>query len=168
MTALINECVDAANVYLEIADKWRNSKYRNVKETSTTAKGNWGQEFTTQLLNKMGYKASVINGGIGDYDIILNSSKIKLEHKLATEDINCSFQFNSIDKDKNYDFVFCLGVGPDDIYFDIKSKGWCIANLTTKMTKAEGGYKLSLPRKKMIELTENNLRNQINKLGKKW
>ena len=170
MTGVLKECMKIANTQLEIADKWNNANpdHRKVKEASTTSKGNWGQEFTKTLLNGMGYQASVINGGIGDYDIYIDGSKIKLEHKLATEDTNDGFQFNAIDKDKDYDFVFCLGVGPNDIYFEIKSKEWCANNLTTKMTKADGGFKLSIPAKKMKKLTEANLRACINSLGKKW
>ena len=84
----------------------------------------------------------------------------------ATQDTNNNFQFNAIDKDKYYDYVFCLGITPDSIYFDIVSKAWIKKNLTTRMTKADGGYKMTKPLHKLYELNEVNLRNIIERLKK--
>lgn len=163
--SLLKECFNRAIERHDVAGKWKDSQNERVKRLpSTTAKGDFGQDFIVDFLRGIGIKAEVINGGIGDYDIILHPCGTTFEMKLATEDINNHFQFNAIDKTKKYDYVFCFGVSPNEFYFDIKSKQWCIDNLTTSMTKADGGYKYSAPVKKMILLTEENLRAKIKEL----
>lgn len=140
--------------------KWTDSKYERIKFMSTTDKGNFGENFTTELLNNIGIKAERVNRGIGDFDILLSKYDIKLEHKLATEDVNNSFQFNAFDKNKNYDYVFCLGVSPNELLFDIIEKSY-ILSLTTRMTKAEGGYKMTTRKDALLSLTVSNLKNKL-------
>lgn len=166
METLINE-VYRKNITrcLDAKTKWIGSKYEVVKYLSTTDKGNFGEEFTTELLNKIEYDAERVNGGIGDFDILIKKANIKLEHKMATEDVNDSFQFNALDKNKNYDYVFCLGVAPNEIFFNIYPKSDVI-KLTTKMTKAYGGYKMTVRNYNMIPLTVENLKDQLKELIK--
>lgn len=166
---LIEECYNEAHINLDIAnnDKWKNSKHESIKRASTTAKGNFGQELTSLVLNKIGYKADVIDGGIGDFDILLYDLDIRIEHKLATQDTNNKFQFNAIDKDKKYDYVFCLGITPEDIYFDVVSKNWIINNVTTHMTKAEGGYKMTKSLPNLQAFNKKNILAWLKSLEKK-
>lgn len=152
----IKRCLDAKT-------KWLGSKYEVVKYLSTTDKGNFGEDFTTELLNEIGYDAERVNGGIGDFDILIKKMNIKLEHKLATEDVHDSFQFNALDKDKKYDYVFCLGVSPNEILFNIYPKS-DVKKLTTRMTKAEGGYKMTVRNFNMIPLTVENLKDKMKEL----
>lgn len=162
---LLEECFDTARGHLETADRWKNSKYECIKTASTTAKGKFGEVFTTTLLNGIGIESTVVNGGKGDFDIELTDLGITFEHKLATIDTNDYFQINAIDKNKNYDYVFCLGITPNKMVFDIIPKSWLKKHLTTNMTKAKGGYKLMRRLDSMIELTEINLRNKLEELN---
>lgn len=162
---LLEECFNTSSVHLETADRWKNSKYESIKTASTTSKGKFGEAFTTHLLNRMGFESEVVNGGRGDFDIKIINLGVKLEHKLATLDTNDYFQLNAIDKDKDYDYVFCLGVTPNEMVFDIITKSWLTSNLTTNMTKAKGGYKLMRRLDSMIELTEENLLNKLRELN---
>ena len=166
MTTLIEHCYEETMDNLASDLKWLNAKYENIKNASTTAKGNFGQDFTTMLLNQLGYPAVVVNGGIGDYDIVLTKLGITFEHKLATLDTNNCFQFNAIDKDKEYDYVFCLGVHPNELSFCIVDKDE-VSYLTTRMTKAHGGFKMTKPAHKLMRVTEENLKNAIDALEKK-
>lgn len=140
--------------------KWTDSKYERIKLMSTTAKGNFGENFTTKILNNIGINAKRVDGGIGDFDILLSEYDIKLEHKLATEDTNNSFQFNALDKNKNYDYVFCLGISPNALLFDIIEKSY-VLSLTTRMTKADGGYKMTARNGALLSLTVSNLKRKL-------
>jgi hypothetical protein len=140
--------------------KWTDSKYERIKLMPTTAKGNFGENFTTKLLNNIGINAKRVNGGIGDFDILLSDYGIKLEHKLATEDTSNSFQFNALDKNKNYDYVFCLGISPNELLFDIIEKSY-VLSLTTRMTKADGGYKMTIRNDALFSLTVSNLKRKL-------
>ena len=109
----------------------------------------------------------VINGGIGEFDIILETpnTTLRLEHKLATEDTNGGFQFNGIKKEIDYDYVYCFGVSPNDLWFIIQTRKWCEMNLTTNMAKnVEGGYKYTVRKNLMIPLTEENFKSEIEKI----
>ena len=147
--------------------KWTGSKYDIIKKAPVSTKGKFGEKVTSAYLNCINYKSKIVNGGIGDFDILLEAPnvKLKIEHKLATEDVHNSFQFNAIKKDIDYDYVFCLGVSPNDLWFRIRSKAWCVQNLTTNMSRdIVGGFKYSVRRNQMISLTEENFRGEIEKI----
>ena len=140
--------------------KWTDSKYENLKTSSMTMKGDFGESVTSKMYNNIdGFKSEVVNKGIGEFDILLtcgNGVTWRIEHKLATEDTSNSFQFNGIKKDVNYDFVFCMGVSPNDLYFHILTKEEA-QHLTTMMAKGVAGtYKYTKTKNSMLEYTEKN------------
>jgi hypothetical protein len=163
MCKIIESIYISSSENLSVQKKWLNAKYLAIKQASTTEKGKFGETFTNTLLNKIGIDSEIINGGIGDFDLILKQSNIKLEHKLATEDVHDSFQFNALDKNKKYDYVFCLGISPNEIFFEIYPKSQ-IKTLTTKMTKADGGYKLTTRKHNMLPLTIANLKKKMSEI----
>ena len=112
--------------------KWSGSKFAVIKNLATTHKGDFGEEFITDLLNEIGVEAERINKGKGSFDVFAKPKK--LEIKTATEDTNGSFQFNGIKKHIDYDYVVCLGVSPNEMWFNIFSREQCLA-LTTSMVK---------------------------------
>ena len=147
--------------------RWSGSKYDLIKKAPVTTKGKFGEKVTSAYLNCINYKSKIVNGGIGDFDILLEAPNaiLKIEHKLATEDVHNSFQFNAIKKDIAYDYVFCLGVSPNDLWFRIRSREWCEQNLTTNMSRdVIGGFKYTERRNRMIPLTEENMKREIEKI----
>lgn len=165
---LLEQCIVIANQQLPYTGwtKWDNARFKPVKDASTTEKGHWGEYLTSNMMTKLGYPSKVVNGGIGDYDILNQSANktIEIEHKLATEDGRGSFQFNAIDPDKSWDIVYCLGVSPNSLYFTVKTRQWCYNNLTTSMSKAGGGYKMTIPQSSMTPLTDTNLLSVLTRL----
>jgi hypothetical protein len=146
-------------------NKWVDSKYEAIKNMNNTHKGDFGERFTAALLSKIGIPAEVVNGGQGDFDIRIKSSGVTIEHKLATEDVSGAFQFNGIDKDKDYDCLFCLGFSPNEILFSIFPKA-DTKSLTTNMSKAGGGFKKTIMKSEMIPLTEASLITRIKRIKK--
>jgi len=149
-------------------DKWQGSKYEVVKRADMTPKGDFGERVTEKMLNEAGISAKIINGGKGEFDILLTDKGIKLEHKLATEDTNSSFQFNGIKKDVTYDYAYCLGVSPNKLWFGIFPKSTC-DQLTVAMTKdGEDSYKLTARpgrgRYPLMELNTENFLREVNKI----
>lgn len=100
--------------------KWSGKPHEAFKKLGNTSKGDAGQEFITRYAKELGFKAEN-NGRIGDADIKISDKKFEV--KLASEDISGSFQFNHIRYDSKYDFLLCLGVSPDNLYFGIWKKG---------------------------------------------
>lgn len=115
-----------------IKTKWTGSKFEVIKNLPTTHKGDFGEDFVTELLNEVSIKAERVNKGKGTFDVLAGSKK--LEIKLATEDTKGKFQFNGIKKDIDYDYVLCLGVSPNELWFNLFSKKQC-QDLTTSMVK---------------------------------
>ncbi len=147
--------------------KWTGSINEEVKGWDNTDKGDLGELTTRDMLKTLDYKSEIVNGGIGEFDILLETpnATLRLEHKLATEDTKGGFQFNGIKKDVNYDYVFAMGVSPDELCFTILSKEEARRTLTTMMSKdVEGSYKYSVTKSKMIEYTQENFKREIEKI----
>lgn len=158
---------------------WDGTEHEWLKKASTSKKGNVGQRLCEDMVNLLPFcTANVIHGGIGDYDIQVSfddskmqlqypkwkhvqKRKLLIEHKLATLDVNGSFQFNGISKSKEYDVVFALGVAPNKLFFSIQNKEWLVNNLTTNMTKDGGGYKWTVKQSRCILLTEKNFETEM-------
>jgi hypothetical protein len=152
-----------------VEDKWYKSKYEVVKAAANTPKGDFGEEVTATLIKEIiGMNAKIINGGKGEFDILTNSG-IKFENKLATEDTSGGFQFNGIKKDVIYDYVFGLGVSPNDLWFGIWSKKE-MENLTTSMTKdGSDSFKLSARKTSgakysLLPLTLEKFKREVSKI----
>jgi len=152
-----------------VEDKWIKSKYEVVKAAAMTPKGDFGEEVTATLIKELvGMPAEIINGGKGEFDI-LTESKVKFENKLATEDTSGGFQFNGLKKDVDYDYAFCLGVSPNDLWFGIWTKKE-MEGLTVSMTKdGSDSFKLSArksPRGKysVIPLTPENFKREVSRI----
>ena len=153
-------------VALSLQNKWVDSENENLKKASTSDLGNFGEDLIVKIFKRHGLKARRVNKGIGEFDIIVEE-KVALEGKTATEDTHGSFQHNGIKKNgADYDYVICLGVGPNDFYINMWSKEYCVDNLTTTMVKdAPDGFKLSSkPGNKkwpLYLLNEENFENYI-------
>ena len=123
--------------------KWVGSKYESIKKAPTTVKGDFGEDLVVDLFKLIDRKAERVNKGKGDFDVIEAITSTKYEIKLATEDVNGNFQFNGIKKEIEYDFVICIGVSPNDLWFNVFPKSKC-NQLTVSMVKdGDETYKLT-------------------------
>jgi len=93
-----------------------------------------------------------------------------MEHKLATEDSNGVFQFNNIKKDAIYDYVFTLGVSPEDLWFNVWTREYMKSNLTTHMSKNGGdSYKFTASKESthirpLFKLTRKNFIREVSSI----
>ena len=155
---------------------WLNSKNEKIKPLSTTEKGTIGEKLLEVAINSIGdnYTAEFPEIRKGDYDIrginIVKNTSSDFEVKFATEDSNGGFQFNAMKLDAIYDYLFCIGVSPNEEYFQIIKKENLFNNNYMKETfncklgslykKRENekvdemSYKLSLSKSKMKPISE--------------
>jgi len=144
-----------------------------IDANEITKVGDVGQEFIEELCNQLGLDCHFplnkkgIRAKQSPWDIQING--IKFELKTASEDVSGAFQFNHIRYHRPYEGVICLGISPENIYFNIWSKAEIATgkagNLVTMEKGANASFKLTkkpntlMPistfSKKFIEFSEN-------------
>ena len=141
--------------------KWDNAEFKKIKTLSNTGVGSVGQDFIHELCNKLNInsKLSKKSTDVRDknaYDIEIEN--IDFEIKTATEDTNFNFQFNHIRYHRKYEAIICLGVSPDDLYFNIWSKSDILTgkagNLVSMEKGANASYKLTKSKKSLFNINE--------------
>lgn len=103
--------------------EWK-GKFKALKLASATEKGDMGEDFLAQLARECGYEVDVVKGRRGQFDVGVKrgGQKLLFEVKVATMDVNGSFQFNGVRYDTKYTHLFCLGISPEKIGFLIVPK----------------------------------------------
>ncbi len=137
--------------------KWNGSDFGAIKLISNTHVGSVGQDFIENLCLELGLRCEFPEKSGGGrknqspWDICING--VKFELKTATEDTTGSFQFNHFRYHRPYDAVLCLGVSPNQLYFNLWTKEELTTgragNLVSMEAKANASYKLT---KRPIEL----------------
>lgn len=124
--------IDAKSIMMEVfklhndSNKWDNASFEHIKRVSNTKVGEVGQDFIEKLCDALKYKCIFPLNKKGarakqnPWDIQIND--VQFELKTATEDVSGSFQFNHIRYHRPYHGVICLGVSPEEIYFNLWSK----------------------------------------------
>ena len=143
------------------------------KYASNTKAGTAGENLVCEVIRpiiqeKYGKEATVriINCGIGDFDVEVRvpfrrSKKdrtITFEVKVATEDVNGYHQFNNLKKHADYDYVFLVGISPEEIHFAVKSHKYLNSRMTTRMSTGGGdSFKYTVRKEDLEELNYDNL-----------
>lgn len=126
---------------------WKNHKFQKMKIASTTEKGDIGEDFLEKILSICGYKnITGPKGRRGQYDVFVKHGDKELffEVKVATKDVNGSFQFNGIRYDTKYTHLFCLGVSPDGLGYLMYKKSDLHSETLTSMAKgSNAAHKLT-------------------------
>ena len=132
-------------------NKWNEGDFVAIKSISNTNVGSVGQQFVESLcdylkipynfpLNKKHTRASQ-----SPWDIKINN--ITFELKTATEDTNGKFQFNHLRYHREYEAILCLGVSPNNLFFNIWTKADVVTGKAGKLVSMEksanASYKLT-------------------------
>jgi len=153
--------------------KWDNAVYKDIKIISNTKVGSVGQDFIEDIckslnmsvkfpLNKKKKRAAQ-----SPWDLKIDG--ISFELKTATEDVGGCFQFNHIRYHREYEAVLCLGVAPNDLYFNVWSKADITTGKAGKLVTMEKGanasYKLTKTKDQLKKCEEfysimNDFRNR--------
>lgn len=142
--------------------KWDKGNYAGIKKLSNTKVGAVGQDFIEGLCNELGMTIEFPLGKNKEraqnspWDIKING--IEFELKTATEDVGGNFQFNHVRYHRDYDALMCLGVSPNDLYFQVWSKADVVTKKAGSLVSMEKGgnasYKLTKKPKDLKPIKE--------------
>ena len=96
-----------------MSEKWINSTNMEFKNLRLGPRGDLGQVFVEELCESLGFNVVPNQIRIGEHDTTIGGQKVEV--KTATEDVHGNFQFNLIRVDYEYNFLFVLGIAPNDI-----------------------------------------------------
>lgn len=142
--------------------KWKEGDFIGIKSISNTKVGSVGQDFIESLceqlniptvfpLNKDSKRITK-----SPWDIKINN--INFELKTATEDTTGKFQFNHLRYHREYQAVLCLGVSPNELFFNLWSKADVVIGKAGKLVSMEknanASYKLTKAKKDLFKISE--------------
>lgn len=146
------------------ADKWNDAEFEQMKRLSNSKVGDVGQDFIEEICKSFNFSCEFPENAKGSrarqspWDIKING--IEFELKTATEDVNGSFQFNHVRYHRPYQALICLGVSPNEIFFDIWSKSEVVTgkagNLVSMEKGANASYKLTKKPRALKSILEFN------------
>ena len=117
-------------------DIWQGSPLLGYRSLGNTNRGEIGEEFVRRYLRENGIatgngnRASETDMRIGDW---------RFEIKTASLGANGTFQFNHVRMDRQYDYLLCIGVCPEEIRFNMWRKGAVAEGVAGKLVRmAEG------------------------------
>lgn len=101
-------------------DIWQGSPLIGYRQLGNTNRGEIGEEFLRRFVSS--YNFHVGKGGrTSRIDLRIGDSRFEV--KTASLGANGTFQFNHVRLDRDYDFLFCLGICPYAIVFNMWRKG---------------------------------------------
>ncbi len=165
--------VDFKTIFIHIIErnknnpKWDSGDFVEIKKISNTNVGAVGQEFIECVCKELKIpfetpKNKQNKAARSPWDIKIND--IEFELKTATEDTGSKFQFNHIRYHRYYEALLCLGVSPNNLYFNLWSKADVATkkagNLVSMEKGANASYKLTKSKQELhpIELFENSIK----------
>ena len=141
-------------------DIWKDSPLMGYRLLGNTNRGEIGEEFIRRYVGAHGFPVG--NGGRTSRTD-LRIGDVRFEVKTASLGANGTFQFNHVRLDRDYDYLFCLGICPHHIVFNMWRKGMVAENRAGRLVRmAEGQavtYKLTkrLDDMEPIEVLVNDL-----------
>ena len=101
-------------------DIWQGSPLLGYRTLGNTNRGEIGEEFVRRYLRENGIDAG---NGNRTSKIDMRIGGKRFEVKTASLGAKGTFQFNHVRLDRQYDFLLCLGVCPQEIRFAVWRKG---------------------------------------------
>ena len=105
-------------------NRWLGSEFEPIVRLSNDERGKFGEELINSIATKTNLPVvfegdSNINNQDGVFDILINNKRCEV--KLATLDVNNSFQHENLYADSVWDYVIFVDVVQDGIYFTVMS-----------------------------------------------
>lgn len=158
--------IDFKSIFIDIINKhknnpkWDSGDFIEIKKISNTNVGAVGQEFIENICIELKIPFSFplnekkVRINQSPWDIKINN--IEFELKTATEDTGNKFQFNHIRYHRDYEALLCLGVSPNDLYFNLWSKADVATKKAGNMVSMEKGanasYKLTKSKHELLPI----------------
>ena len=121
MTAAVDLMLDIISKYREKnRGMWDGARLEGFRRLHNTARGEIGEQFVRQYLERSGINARRIGSRADLYDIEVRGKKFEV--KTASEGLANSFQFDHVRLDVNYDYLLALAVSPESLRFGAWSR----------------------------------------------
>jgi hypothetical protein len=140
---------------------WLGSPLQGYRDLGNTNRGEIGEQFIRQYLTASDFEVSHGNrAAITDVQIAGHPFEIKT----ASLGANHTFQFNHVRLDRNYEYLLCLGICPQEIVYNMWRKGEVAEGKAGRLVRmAEGQavtYKLTKQLSTMLPIEHllDNLR----------
>ena len=129
-------------------DIWIDSPLIGYRTLGNTNRGEIGEEFVRRYLVHHG-----INVGNGNRtsktDLRIEGRRFEI--KTASLGANRTFQFNHIRMDRDYHYLLCLGVCPNDVVFNVWRKGDVAENKAGRLVRMAEGQAVTYKLTKRLE-----------------
>ena len=136
-------------------DIWQGSPLIGYRMLGNTNRGEIGEEFIRRYLRAADIEVG--NGG-RTARTDLRISDYRIEVKTASLGATGTFQFNHVRLDRDYNWLICLGICPNEIVFNMWRKGEIAEKKAGALVRmAEGQavtYKLTKNRRDMRDIAE--------------
>lgn len=99
---------------------WHDSPLAGYRLLGNTNRGEIGEEFVRRYLLEHGI---AVGNGNRTSKVDFTVGEIGFEVKTASLGVNGTFQFNHVRLDRDYDYLMCLGICPQQIVFNMWRKG---------------------------------------------
>ena len=134
---------------------WHDSPLAGYRRLGNTNRGEIGEEFVRRYLRE--HDIDVENGNRTSR-VDFTVGRMGFEVKTASLGVNGTFQFNHVRLDRNYDYLLCLGICPQQIVFNMWRKGVVAEGGAGRLVRmAEGQavtYKLTKKLGDMVAIEE--------------
>ena len=127
---------------------WQGSELAGYRLLANTNRGEIGEEFIRQYLQKNGVEAS---HGIRTSPTDMNVFGKGFEVKTASLGANGTFQFNHVRLDRQYDYLLCLGICPNRIVFNMWRKGEVAEGRAGKLARMAEGQSITFKLTKKLD-----------------
>lgn len=136
-------------------DIWRDSPLVGYRLLGNTNRGEIGEEFVRRYLR--GHRIDVGNGDRTS-KVDFTVGQLGFEVKTASLGVAGTFQFNHVRLDRDYNYLLCLGICPQQIVFNMWRKGVVAEGGAGRLVRmAEGQavtYKLTKKLSDMVGIEE--------------
>ena len=117
--------VDPQQLFLDVVRRkkfamptqWTNADFMHIYLAENTATGQMGEAFVEGACGSLGFDVDPNETSTGEHDTTIDGHTIEV--KTACQDVSNVFQFNNVRTDYNYEFLFVLGITPNDILFNV-------------------------------------------------
>lgn len=146
-------------------DIWQGSPLIGYRGLGNTNRGEIGEEFICRYARSAGIEVTK-GGRTAKTDILIKTRRFEV--KTASLGANGTFQFNHVRLDRNYAYLLCLGICPNDIVFNMWRKGDVAEGRAGSLVRmAEGQavtYKITKKLSDMMPIDglPNTLRKELN------
>ena len=119
--------IDAVDLLLNVISEnsppsiWTDAPLERFRRVENTNRGDIGEDFLCRYLTLAGFSARKSDDRAQRQDMRIEN--MSFEVKTASLGANRTFQFNHVRLDRDYRYLLCLGICPDQIVHNVWRKG---------------------------------------------